>query len=222
MEQTTVLENSEIQNTNETPNNEREENPRKDNAQTTDNQANKPRPVAKVVTSLTTTDEIELQWLELQQIDTVDDLNDPRVEQVRAISSVMLRQLPDDCLTEKGLKILSCYLPVHVVRKRRSNIYSCVGGLRLFRLFKKTLAPADKVMAVIHRDNNEEIKLLATIDLFIVPALLGLHHNDRRPLAAAWDKAEELGFEEMLTRRKYAALKHMLGCDIRAKKKTTS
>ena len=69
-----------------------------------------------------------------------------------------LRQLPIDCLTETGLKSLSCYLPVHVVRKKKSEIYSCVGGLRLFRLLKKRLAPADKVMAFIHRGNDEEIK----------------------------------------------------------------
>ena len=219
MEKTTVPETSEIQSTDDAHNNETEESQREDNEQTTDNQASKPRPTAKVVAGLTTTGRIELQWLELKQIEAVDEVNDPRVEQVRAIFSASLRQLPDDCLTETGLKILSCYLPVHVVRKKKSDIYSCVGGLRLFRLLKKRLAPADKVMAAIHRDDNEEIKLLATIDLLIVPALLGLHHNDRRPLAAAWDKAEELGFEEMLTRRQHHALNHMLGCDIRPEKK---
>lgn len=219
MEQTTVLEDSEIRSTDETYHNEIEENRREDNEQTTNSQANKPRPIAKVVTALTTTGRIEFQWLELKQIEDIDKFSDPRIEQVQEISSAFLRQLPVDCLTETGLKLLSCYLPVHVVRKKRSEIYSCVGGLRLFRLLKKGLAPADKVMAFIHRGNDEEIKLLATIDLLIVPALLGLHHNDRRPLATAWDRAGELGFEGMITRRQHHALNHMLGCDIRAKKK---
>jgi len=219
MEQTTVLEDSEIQSTDETYHNEIEENRREDNEQTTNSQANKPRPIAKVVTALTTTGRIEFQWLELKQIEDIDKFSDPRIEQVQEISSAFLRQLPVDCLTETGLKLLSCYLPVHVVRKKKSETYSCVGGLRLFRLLKKRLAPADKVMAFIHRGNDEEIKLLATIDLLILPALLGPHLKDHRPLAAAWDKAEELGFEGMITRRQHHALNHMLGCDIRAKKK---
>jgi hypothetical protein len=219
MELTTVPENSEIPSTDEANVNETEVTQSEEKEQTADNQAKKPRPIAKVVSGPTTTKRIEFQWLELKQIEGLDKVNDPRVEQVRAISSVSLRQLPIDCLTETGLKSLSCYLPVHVVRKKKSEIYSCVGGLRLFRLLKKRLAPADKVMAFIHRGNDEEIKLLATIDLLILPALLGPHLKDHRPLAAAWDKAEELGFEGMITRRQHHALNHMLGCDIRAKKK---
>lgn len=219
MEQTTVQEDSEIRNAHEAQNNEIEKDRREDNEQTADKQASESRPTAKVVAGLTNFGRIELQWLELEEIESVAEVNDPRVEQARAASSTFLRQLPDDCLTASGLKILSCYLPVHVVRKKKSTIYSCVGGLRLFRLLKEKLGPADKVLAVIHRDINEEIELLATIDLLIVPALLGLHHNDRRPLAAAWDKAEDLGFQGMLTRRQHHALNHMLGCDIRPAKK---
>lgn len=226
MQQTTVPEDSETQTPDDVHNNEKEENRREDNEQTTDNQASQHRPIAKVVTGLTTPGRIELQWLELKQIESVDDVNDPRVEQVRLASSTYLRQLPEDCLTKTGLKLLSCYLPVHVVRKKKGvkkpAIYSCVGGLRLFRLLKEGLTDADKVMAAIHRDNSEEVSLLATIDILIVPALLGLHHKDRRPLAAAWDKAEELGFEAMLTRSQHHALNHMLGCDIRKRKKPVS
>lgn len=215
MEQATVQEHSELQGTDNVTNTETEEPRKENNEQTKDKQAKKPRPTTEVVAGLTATDRIELRWLKLKQIETVAQANDPRVEQVRANSSAYLRQLPDDCLTETGLRALSCYLPMHVVRRKKSATYSCVGGLRLFRLLKERLTPADKVMAVIHRDNDEEIRLLATIDLLIVPALLGLHHKDRRPLAAAWDKAEELGFQEMLTRRQHHALNHMLGCDIR-------
>ena len=50
MEQTTVLEDSEIRSTDEAHNNEIEEDRREDNEQTTNSQANKPRPIAKVVT----------------------------------------------------------------------------------------------------------------------------------------------------------------------------
>lgn len=213
MEQATVQEHSELQGTvNVTTT---EANRKEDSEQTEDDRASEPRPTAKVVAGLTATERIELRWLELGQIEDVGEVNDPRVEQVRSAYTTYLRQLPDDCLTNTGLKVLSCYFPLHVVRKKKSTIYCCVGGLRLFRLLKKRLGSADKVMAAIHRDSNDEIKLLATIDLFIVPALLGLHHNDRRPLASVWDKAEELGFEAMLTRRRHHALNHMLGCDIR-------
>jgi len=183
-------------------------------------QVSKVRSMRDIATRLTDTERIDLQWLKLEQIDPCED---SRVEGVRTASSAYLRQLPFDCLTDAGLKLLSCQLPLHVVRKRRGAktpaAYSCVGGLRLYRLLKERLSSADTVLAIIHRDDDEEIKLLATIDLLIVPAFLGLHHKDRRPLAAAWDKAEQLGFQNMLTRNQHHALNHMLGCDIRPAKK---
>lgn len=140
----------------------------------------------------------------------------PAVESVRQNGIGFFRELPIDAFTADGLREIVRHTLLHVVRSR--DLYLCIGFLRLYRLLKQTLAPADVLPVIVHqRMSEKDRERYIRLDLLLVPVLYCLDLKDRRRMALSWESNESAEFlNRTMKTRDRNSLARILNCDPRS------
>ncbi|MCL5263490.1 MAG: hypothetical protein M1568_04410 [Acidobacteria bacterium] len=145
----------------------------------------------------------------------------PCVSSVRSDTIGSLRDLPKDAFTAEGLAEIAQHTMLHVVPK--GDRYYCIAPLRLYRLLKSALSPADELSVIVHhRISRKKLERFVLLDFLIIPVFYSLDPKDRTRMNTAWENPNSAGFINHVVQpvvsprgKMLSPLARMLNCDAR-------